>query len=295
MAFNSIEQTLEYFKKNTQPGRSLSYSLTTNGSLLTNDILSILNEFHFKLQLSFDGYSQNETRKENSFELLVDAIETIKTYPNIELTTQSIFIPETVSFLSDSIRLIVDMGVESVDFNLDYISHWDQRDLMCFEQELKKLRKTALNHYNRKGQIPVAFLNKSDSYGISVCEGGKENMVLVPDDSLWGCFLLFDYANFKGDDSLTRAYSFGSVEDFIQHHKVIYPQIRQNYSQIRLDRCHTDKTSCIRCLDLLRCTICPIAACFGSQEMWEIPHWVCEIRRIFTKENKTFWRQISAD
>jgi uncharacterized protein len=170
LAFNSIEQTLEYFKKNTQPGRSLSYSLTTNGSLLTNDILSILNEFHFKLQLSFDGYSQNETRKENSFELLVDAIETIKTYPNIELTTQSIFIPETVSFLSDSIRLIVDMGVESVDFNLDYISHWDQRDLMCFEQELKKLRKTALNHYNRKGQIPVAFLNKSDSYGISVCE-----------------------------------------------------------------------------------------------------------------------------
>ncbi len=261
---------------------------------MTKDILSVLNEFHFKLLLSFDGYSQNKTRKENSFKQLVNAIETIKTYPHIELTTQSIFIPETVSSLSDSIEFIVDMGVESVDLNLDYISHWDQRDLMCFEQESKKLRKMALEHYERKGNIPVEFLNKSDSYGISVCEGGKENMVLVPDDSLWGCFLLFDYASFKGDKSLRKAYSFGSIEDFIQHYKVIYPQIRENYSQIRLDRCHTDKTSCIRCLELLRCTLCPIAACFGSCEMWKIPQWVCEIRRIFTKENKAFWSQIDS-
>lgn len=255
----------------------------------------MLNEFHFKLLFSFDGHSQNKTRKENSFKQLVDVIETIKTCPHIELSIQSVFIPETVSFLSDSIEFIVDMGVESVDFNLDYISPWDQRDLMCFEQELKKVGKMALEHYEKKGKIPVAFLNKSDSYGISVCEGGKENMVLVPDDSLWGCFLLFDYASFKGDGSINRAYSFGSIEDFKKKHKVIYPRIRENYSQIRLDRCHTDKTSCIRCLDLLRCTLCPIAACFGSQEMWKIPHWVCEIRRVFTKENKAFWSQIDSD
>jgi len=271
------------------------YSLTTNGSLLTKDILSVLDEFHFKLLLSFDGYAQNKTRGENSIKQLVDAIETIRAYPHIELRTQSVFIPETVSFLSDSIEFIVHAGVESVDFNLDYISHWDQRDLMCFEQELKKLRKIAVEHYERKGNIPVAFLKKSDSYGISVCEGGKENMVLVPDDSLWGCFLLFDYAGFKGDESLARTYSFGSIEDFKKEYKVIYPQIRQNYSQIRLDRCYTDKTQCIRCLDLLRCTLCPIAACFGSRDMWKIPQWVCEIRRIFTRENNAFWSQIDSD
>ncbi len=224
----------------------------------------------------------------------MNVIETIKTYPHIELSTQSVFVPETVSLLSDSIEFIVRAGVKSVDFNLDYISPWDQRDLRYFEEELKKVRKMALEHYERKENIPVAFLNKSDSYGISVCEGGKENMVLVPDGSLWGCFLLFDYASFKGDESLTSTYSFGSIEDFKKKHKVTYPQIRKNYSQIRLDRCYTDKSPCIRCLDLLRCTLCPIAACFGSPDMWKIPQWVCEIRRIFTRENKVFWSQIDS-
>jgi len=295
LAFDTIEQTLHYLRKKVHPNRSVNYSLTTNGSLLTKDILSVLDEFKFEVVLSFDGLSQNITRKENSFTQLVGTIETIKTYPRIALSTQSVFVPETVSFLSGSIQFIVDMGIKSVDFNLDYIRPWNRSDLRGFEREVQKIRKMAQDHYNKNGKLPVEFLNKSDSYGIAVCEGGKESMTLVPDGSLWGCSLLFDYASSREDETLAQVYSFGAIEDFIRHHKVVYPQIRRNYSQIRLDRCHTDKTPCVKCLDLLRCTLCPIAACFGSKEMWTIPDWVCEIRRILTKENESFWSWVGSD
>ncbi|MCD6516191.1 MAG: 4Fe-4S cluster-binding domain-containing protein, partial [Candidatus Aminicenantes bacterium] len=49
-----------------------------------------------------------------------------------------------------------------------------------------------------------------------------KDILSVLDDSLWGCFLLFDYAGFKGDESLARTYSFGSIEDFKKEYKVIY-------------------------------------------------------------------------
>ena len=295
LAFDTIGQTLEYLQDQLPPDKSVSYSLSTNGSLLTEEILSVLNEFRFKLLLSFDGFAQDSTRRKNSFSKIVETIESIQSYPDIELRTQSVFIPRTVHLLSDSIAFIVRMGIRSADFNLDYNRPWHKEDLTVFNREMHKLREFIIDTYERTKRIPVPLYNRSEVCGIAACEGGRENMVLVPDNTLWGCFLLFDYARFMGDDSLFRAYSFGSVDEFIQKHEEIYPEMRHRYSRIRLDKCRTDETPCIRCLDLLHCTICPVAAAFGSRRIGRIPGWVCEIRRVFSKERRAFWNAVDPD
>jgi sulfatase maturation enzyme AslB (radical SAM superfamily) len=269
--------------------------LSTNGSLLTEEMLSVLNEFRFKLLLSFDGYAQNTTRKENSFPQIVETIEAIQSYPDIELRTQSVFIPQTVHLLSDSIAFIVRKGIRSADFNLDYSRPWHKEDLTIFSREVHKLRELIIDTYKTTEHIPIPLYNRSDVCGVAACEGGRENMVLAPDKTLWGCFLLFDYARFMEDDSLCQTYSFGSIDEFVKKHEEIYPKILHRYSRIRLDNCRTDEIPCIRCLDLLRCTICPVAAAFGSRRIGRIPGWVCEIRRIFSKERRAFWNSIDPD
>ena len=76
LAFNSIEQVLKYLQNRVHPERPVTYSITTNGSLISREILSILDEFRFRILLSFDGYSQDVTRKNHSFRSIVKTMRT---------------------------------------------------------------------------------------------------------------------------------------------------------------------------------------------------------------------------
>lgn len=113
----------------------------------------------------------------------------------------------------------------------------------------------------------------------------------MADGTLWGCDLFFDFAKLKKDESISRKYSFGNLDHFRNNYGEIYPEILSNHSQIRKDKCSSSIKTCSKCLDLLDCFVCPMAAAFGSKQIGIIPDWVCSIQRIIKKERKKFWVQ----
>jgi sulfatase maturation enzyme AslB (radical SAM superfamily) len=295
LSFDLIDQALRHLRSKTAAGNSVVYSLATNGSLLSGDILSLLNEFGFRLLLSFDGHGQDITRKKGSFKEITKAIEKLQAYPKIQLETQSVFVPETIHLLSGSIKFILELGIRVVNFNLDYVRPWSGGDLSRFKQELGQLRGHAEKLYHLTRSLPVRVFEKSEARGLLRCKGGQENMVLAPDGTLWGCVLLYDYARFKESEAISRAFCFGSVEQFIRKRETAYPRVLRNYSRIRQEVCRSRSTRCRRCLDLLSCGVCPVAAAFGSRHLGEIPEWVCAVGRIMKEENRAFWRDLGED
>ena len=292
LAVSTIEQTLQFIQDHIFPKSNVQFSITTNGSLLTDEVLFLLNDFRFQIILSFDGLAQDISRKKDSYRKIVQKLsKIILDYPQIDLMTHSVFTPETVGLLSESIQSIIRLGVKATSFNLSYDSPWQEADLICFGQEMEKLRLFAGNIYEKTELLPILVFQKSQSLGIGVCQGGKRTLSLMADGTLWGCDLFFDFAKQKKDESISRKYSFGNLDYFKNNYRTIYPEILHNHSLIRKDKFRSTTHPCLKCLDLLDCFVCPIAAAFGSKQIGIIPDWVCSIQRIIKKEKNKFWEQ----
>lgn len=291
LAFGVLEKTLRYLQSSF-PEKQIRFVLSTNGSLITEDILQVLDAFGFRVLLNFSPRLQKSSRKKTRDFSLTHTIDRIRGYPNIELETNSVFVPVTVNQLSRTITSLVKKGISATSFNLSYDLPWREQDLVRFQSELKDLWKYCYQIFEETGSIPVPFFEAKQGIGMGKCPGGKEGITLTPDERLWGCHLFFDYAKARQDPSITRLYSFGPLDWFVKDYEKIYQAVLENYSKVRIKNCRTSKGPCANCPDLLSCSLCPMAASFESAENWVIPPWVCSIKKIMWEENRAFWRRI---
>jgi sulfatase maturation enzyme AslB (radical SAM superfamily) len=291
LAFDKLREAVNHIQ--AKGGiRNIHYYLTTNGSLIDDNILQFLNRHKFSILLSFDGIAQDISRKKGSHCQIVSVIEKMAEYPDIALKTNSVFTPETVGYLSQSIQFLMDLEIPKIILALSTISAWDDSSLLHLKHELIDLKKFLVSHYRKTGAIPLSNFRKSDKKDIFVCVAGRNRMALDPEGKLWGCHLFPDYFKEKKETVEYHKYCFGDLDSFIEDHEKIYPEILVNYADLRLDRFYTDNESCDRCLELEECWICPMNAALSSSILGKIPYWLCEINRIIRQVKKSFWEEL---
>lgn len=295
LAFDQIRHAVNYIQyKNKKEKKQIRYSITTNGSLLDDDILQFLDQHKFSVLLSFDGYAQETYRKKGSLDQIVSIIKKIIRKTDIALETNSVFTPKTIKYLSKSIRFIAELGVPEIDFSLCKISQWSTPSLLKFKKELSTLRNFLLSHYKKEGNIPLVDFRPNSRKEVFFCFAGRDRMSLAPDGKLWGCCLFPDF--FKGyeEKGEYEKYCFGDLDSFIEDYKRIYPEILSNFSNLRTDHFYTSSHFCILCDELEECGVCPIDTTFSGRITRRIPQWKCEIKKIFRKEKKLFWRELES-
>jgi len=279
-------------KKNIEFKKKANYSITTNGSLITEEMIQFFNEHKFSVELSFDGVAQEILRKKGSFKKTVSIIEEFLNYPDIDLEVNSVFAPTTVDYLSESIKFIMDLGIPSIHFSLSMIKPWDQASLLKLENEMAQLVKILANNYKRKGNIPVSNFKEESDKGIFYCAAGKDRLVITTDEEIWGCCLFPDYFKGKENSPEYQKFYFGSLDDFIDNHKSIYPRILSNYAGLSMDNFSSSRLKCFLCPELENCAVCPINASFSGNPLGEIPSYLCKIQKIKIKEKEKFKREI---
>jgi hypothetical protein len=242
--------------------------------------------------LSFDGLAQEALRKKGSYKKTVSIIEESFNYPNIALEVNSVFVPTTVDYISDSIKFIIDLGVPNIHFSLSVIKPWDHASLLKLENEMTKLVKILVDHYKRKRDIPVTNFREELGKGIFYCAAGKDRLAITPDEKIWGCFLFPDYFRVKEDSSEYKKFCFGALDDFIENHKSVYPRILSNYAKLSMDNFSASRLGCFLCPELENCAVCPINASFSGNPLGEIPSYLCKIQKIKIKEKEKFRREI---
>ena len=289
LSFRLIRQVVSFLKDNAKKQNQTGhYSLTTNGSLLTDEIIQFLAEHKFSVELSFDGLAQDVSRQKGSEEKLVPIIKELLNQPNIDLEINSVFSPDTVSYLSDSIQYTMDLNVPHIRCSLSTTETWNPAALKKLESEMARLREIIIEHSKRKGHVPVVNFRDRQRKGIFHCAAGKDRLTISPDGGVWGCFLFADYFKGKENTAEYSKYFFGNLGDFIDNHEHIYPGISSNYAELKMDNFRTSKTECFLCKEYKNCAVCPINAALSGTPIGQIPDHICEIHKIMIREKKLF-------
>lgn len=295
LAFDKIQLAVEYIQfKNKTFNKQIQYNITTNGSLIDDDISDFLNQNEFSLWLSFDGDAQNISRKKNSHGQVVLVMQKVMENPNIDFVTNSVFTPDTVGYLSKSIQYLMELGVPDIQLALNMIQPWDGASLQQLKEELSTVRKFILPFYKNTKTFPLSFFKRDSEHDVFICVAGEDRMALGADGLLWGCYLFPELFNGREDDPEFNKYCFGKLDRFIKDHENIYPEVLKNYSKLRMDSFYTDKNSCIECSNLLACSICPVNAALSSSILGKIPSWMCEIKKIFRDQKDLFWEELES-
>jgi radical SAM protein with 4Fe4S-binding SPASM domain len=273
-------------KKNAQHKKKCGYNISTNGSLITPEILDFFNKYHFTMELSFDGLAQDRAREKGSFRQLVEIINQTLKLPGIRLVVNSVFFPPTVEYLSESIRYILDLGVPDVSLGLAIDKRWNRPTIKKFENEFKQLMKLLLSHFQKTGNQPLHFFPDLSKKGIWGCSAARSQITVTAEGEIWGCALFYEYFKNRKDSDIFQDYYFGTIDEFIKNPKKKYQHITENYRQLRMDNFYTPNSRCFLCPHIESCGVCPISSALYWNRLEKVPGYICRINQIAIQEKE---------
>lgn len=289
LAFDLIRRAVQHVDGlPTEHRRKIRFSLTTNGILLNEEILEFLAAREFSLVLSFDGLGQDVSRKKGSFDTLRSVIGRILNNPRISLETNSVFTSETVGYLSESIGLLVRLGVPKLDVNFAHTPPWTAAALFRLEEEIGRVGEFFLSRYDDLRDIPWADFYQELRKAVYHCPAGEDRMALSAQGTLWGCVVFPHYRRGKYGTAGCPEFCFGDLDSFIENPRQIYAQKIALYSELRMDRFSTPERDCLMCDELEHCWLCPLAAGLTSGEIGKIAAESCQRARILRKGKRRF-------
>ena len=292
LAFDQIKETVAYLERLNRPRkRKIHYSITTNGSLLTEEILRFMDEHAFSLILSFDGWAQDVSRKKDSFNRFVSLIPEILKRRRISLETNSVFTPGTVGQLSKSIQLIIRLGIRNLRIGFSSQRRWTPSSLVRMTKEIAVVRTSFLATYEQLEDIPWVDMKRTQKKAIYSCSAGRDQVALAADGTLWGCFLFPGYFDGRSGDRERREYCFGKVDSFLRDPKAIYARTMSSIAGLGMDNFSTPERRCIMCEEIESCWVCPVAAAFSSRAIGKISSQTCRMARMMRREKDLFIRE----
>ena len=291
LEFDTIQRSVNHIEKTHPNQKKITYTLTTNGSLITDEVAAFLNDYRFSVMVSFDGLAQERGRQKGSFESTVKVLKKLQRFENIELETNSVFTVNTVGQLSESIRFIAEMGIHRIGFALSTVPAWNDDSLKRLKMQLASLREFSSDWYEKNNIIPITTFQKPEP-GIFSCSAGTDRLALAPDGNVWGCYLFAEFFKNRRDTEAYKRYCFGKLDDFIKNHQEIYPDILANHASLRMDLFATSERYCILCPDLGECGVCPIDAALATSALGKLPDWMCGMKKAFRAERERFWQDV---
>lgn len=181
------------------------WSVTTNGTLLTEEIIDFLSDHHFGILLSWDGVKavQDEQRPLKSDESSYDKIMSNIHYlllKNPDTVCRGTITKKSIPYLFDSFNLFVRVGAQNCAFCINEDEEYGEED---FEKLKEQLNKIGLYIHKRllKGDRPIFFsplvsifntiqegdFNPTFNNGINRCGMGTTSIGIAYDGTLKPC------------------------------------------------------------------------------------------------------------
>lgn len=306
LAFDRVRHTVAcVLEKNKHGNKKIQFNLTTNGSLITDEILEFFAGHRFGLLLSFDGLAQEQSRKAGTLHHIVKTLEHFRFYPGIDLEINSVFTPRTVASLTGSVRFLVESGCSNITFNIDTMEEWRPEEMETFTLELNRLTDYLAALYRETGNLPVSNFRgfipgnsgTGDRYekkrGIFRCYAAKDRVAVTPEGKLWGCYLFHDFFKSRKDHPQYGDYYLGTLEEFISAEGKLKTGVAGSYSELRMDYFQAEQGYCFLCKEVAGCVVCPVNAAYSSGSLGKIPRRVCELIKIQRNAQEEFRQKLS--
>lgn len=273
-----VEKTVAYSELKYK--NKFCFTLTTNGSLLKKEHILFFKKHRFELVLSYDGLAQ-ANRDARSLSAVEKALADLQRFYPQGYTINSVFTPRTVPLLAASMENLLDQGLARLQYSLDMRAAWREIDLAVFEKQLDRLADVCRKHRQKTGALPLENFKENEKQGTFACFAGRDRLALLPDRTVWGCYLFYDLLGHDRKNADYAKYCFGKLEDFIPGFKKVFPSVAANYAELRQDYFFSEKKElCGLCDDLESCAVCPVVAALATGTLAVIPSWTCKLKKI---------------
>jgi sulfatase maturation enzyme AslB (radical SAM superfamily) len=289
-------------------GRTISYTLTTNGTLLTREFLDFALAHRIRIHLSFDGVPAAQDRRAPGTYAMLDRLLDLLLgeYPayfrdnvNVGMTLMASAIPH----LAESVRYFIAKGV--ADIGLSPHSNWDPdwhpASRAELQEQVDEILEHSLEHWRRTGLVPVDFLSGPPVRDSRGPDGGLmcgavdgRAMVVDPDGRAWACPIFA--ASLRTLPPLateaSRAFALGDVGA-----PALLGRLRRLPARARALRIFTDSRSkrssygtCAQCRFVADCHVCPVSICNipdnGDPDL--IPDFHCAFNQVTLEARQRF-------
>ena len=224
--FKLIRELVQYAEeKARKTGKRVSFSITTNGYLITEDIIEYFIAHKFGVTLSIDGpkdiHDHNRRLKNGmgTFDIVSEnAKKMIKRGVNV--TARATLLPSQINRYYDVYKTLRDMGFKSIDIEIA-TTHLDKKpgkeEIELIRKSLKRIAKVELKEFKDKGivynrfnkYLAELYSNKHKGYP---CGMARTYVGVSADGSIYPCHRFVGMAEFK----LGTVWAFDPNHEFIQ-------------------------------------------------------------------------------
>ncbi len=287
LAFPVLRSIVERLERGLRSDRQrIHFVLTTNGSLMTPEILRFLERHRFSLILSFDGLAQDVSRRPGSYTQMVALVQDILMRSALRLAVNSVFTPRTVGLLGSSVEEMISLGIGTIHLLLPAKPAWTSRSLAKLENELAALRPANISFFRAHGEIPVSQLRwRGVSRGLFSCFAGRDRLAIAPDGTVWGCYQIYDYSRLAKDGA-SEPYQLDDVTSLLANPHRLERRLSGFVRGLDQTDLSTSRSPCLFCPDLEECAICPWVASLESGTFRLVSEDACRIMRLLGKERR---------
>jgi sulfatase maturation enzyme AslB (radical SAM superfamily) len=313
LAFDLIEQAVQYIERRRPAGLGVQFSIGTNGTLLGPDTIAFLDRHRFEIDLSFDGVLPAQAvRGEHSFARIDGALDELRDKaPDIfwrGLSVGATLDAGAVPYLSESFSYFLGKRLPSISIApaAGQAERWTPDVLRTLERELRKIYVISRHYYENTGAVPLAAFQKTAGGRRArrqvVCGAAQLGKVTVDvDGQVYACPMLAEssqrFAN-PALEAIVRPMRMGSVTGpgFWRQLAALPGQARATgIFQIGPSR-HSLHGQCIRCPHRRDCKACPVAVLSEAahDDAQRIPDYLCAFNWTLAGLRKRFPAQPDA-
>jgi uncharacterized protein len=190
LRFDLIREITEYsYKRSAEEGIPIQIGITTNGTLVTSEIIDFVSEQRINLCFSIDGPRElHDSRRSylhgsgsfaDTFNKLMLALKRLDT-----VEVNAVFGPDTIKSLPRCLKFFLDSGVSVIHFNPDITASWPDELNTGLHDIFSQVAEFYIDSYNKGQEVAV---NLIDSKLVLFIKGGySPGDMCAMGDGEWG-------------------------------------------------------------------------------------------------------------
>jgi len=286
LEFKKILQLLDYAEDiSTQTDKKIHFDATTNGVLLSEDILKKGNG-RVKYLLSIDGDEETHNKHrvmidgKGSFASVFNKIELLKKYQSWVGTRMTIC-PDTVANLTKNIEYLFNKGINQFLIGMCYGPEWDEKTLRIYEDELTKTSEYYNERVSNKDPFRITLFEKEENMNNCLignwgCRAGRNGVTVTANGNIYPCSKFIGLESFSCNE-----YCLGNI----------YEGITNLSSREQLFNMKSESfIECSKCSEMNSCVGgCPAENYNKNRSLYLPCKSQCEITKIQNRVVHKFW------
>ncbi len=160
-----LQRAVRFLERHRARDTDVSFSLTTNGTMLTPRLASWLFAHRFRIRLSADGISAVQgLRGSGAFKALDRVFDFLRAdfarQFRERVTVNATLVAAAIPGLAAGVRYLVEKGVAGIGVGprITWDPEWSLRCRDVLQEQVDEVLEFSVEHWRRTGEVPVGFL-----------------------------------------------------------------------------------------------------------------------------------------